>query len=84
MVVNLFKRDAKHHLIRGIVWCLWLALMITCVIINVINGAAWAIVLCLFACSIDGFNAFMAFKTWWECRQTWKVLERGQKNIETN
>lgn len=84
MVANMFRRDANFHMMKAIIWCLLLALMITCVVINIINGATWAIALCLFACSLDGFNAFMAFKMWWECRQTWKMLEREQKNIEAN
>lgn len=84
MVVNMFRRDANLHMMKAIIWCLLVALMITCVVINIINGATWAIALCLFACSLDGFNAFMAFKMWWECRQTWKMIEREQKNIETN
>lgn len=84
MVVNMFRRDANLHMMKAIIWCLLVALMITCVVINIINGATWAIALCLFACSLDGFNAFMAFKMWWECRQTWKMIEREQKNIEAN
>lgn len=84
MVVNMFRRDANLHMMKAIIWCLLVALMITCVVINIINGATWAIALCLFACSLDGFNAFMAFKMWWDCRQTWKMLEREQENIEAN
>lgn len=84
MVANIFKRDANLHMLRAIIWCLLLALMITCVVVNAINGATWALVIALFACSLDGFNAFMAFKLWWECRKTWKMLERDQKNTQTN
>lgn len=84
MVANMFRRDANFHMMKAIIWCLLVALMITCVVINIINGATWAIALCLFACSLDGFNAFMAFKMWWDCRQTWKMLEREQENIEAN
>ena len=84
MVVNMFRKNANLHMMKAIIWCLLLALMITCVVINIINGATWAIAIGLFACSLDGFNAFMAFKMWWDCRQAWKMLEREQKNIEVN
>ena len=84
MIANMFKRDANFHMMRAIIWCLLLALMITYVVINAINGATWALIVALFTCSLDGFNAFMAFKLWWECRKTWKMLECNQKAVQTN
>lgn len=83
MIANMFKRDANFHMIRAIIWCLLLAVMITCVVINIINGATWALVIGLFASSLDGFNAFMSFKLWWECRKAWKMLEHDQKTAQT-
>ena len=81
--MDIFKRDARKHFIHGIVWILMLALMITCVVVD-INAGSWGLaIFAMFACSCDGFNAFMGFRNWWHCHQTYKMLKEDKERSDT-
>ena len=81
--MEIFKKDARKSFIYGIVWILLMALMITCVIID-INADNWGIaVFAMFACSCDGFSAFISFRDWWQFRQMYKMFKEDQKRSDT-
>lgn len=81
--MEVFKKDARKHFIHGIVWILAMALMITCVVID-INAGHWGLaIFAMFACSCDGFNAFMDFRNWWHCYQTYKMLKEDKERSKT-
>ena len=81
--MEIFNKDARKSFIHGIVWILLMALMITCVIID-INAGNWGIaVFAMFACSCDGFSAFISFREWWRFRQMYKMFKEDQKRSDT-
>ena len=76
--MEIFKRDARKHFINGVAWILMMALMIACIVVD-INAGNWGLaVFAMFACSCDGFNAFMDFRSWWHCYQTYKLLKEDK------
>lgn len=81
--MNTFKKDARKHFIQGIVWILLMALMITCVVVDINAGSWGAAIFAMFACSFDGFNAFMDFRNWWHCYQTYKMLKEDKNRLST-